>query len=78
MQCKKFHITIIKKLLYLTIISHFFIVFSTGECDFYTSRETFMAFHYSMIGPKHSPLVPPISKRYVMIRVVVKGILMRK
>ncbi|XP_071545434.1 probable glutamate receptor [Panulirus ornatus] len=39
----------------------------TGRCDFYAAREVFLPFMIAMAGPKGSPLVPSMSKRYCSV-----------
>ncbi|XP_071540830.1 uncharacterized protein [Panulirus ornatus] len=40
----------------------------TGRCDFYTSREHFLATSMSMIGQKGHPLIPALNKRIKFVK----------
>lgn len=39
-------------------------VHSTGDCDYYISRESYLPMTFSMIAPKESPLPAMFLKRY--------------
>ncbi|XP_071526983.1 LOW QUALITY PROTEIN: probable glutamate receptor [Panulirus ornatus] len=39
----------------------------TGRCDFYLSRDRYLAFPLALVVPKHSPLGPVLSKRIMAL-----------
>ncbi|XP_045600620.2 uncharacterized protein [Procambarus clarkii] len=47
----------------------------TGRCDFYTSRETYLAFSSSLISQRNNPIVPAV--KYRMLALVEFGIFER-